>query len=191
MKLSTRFCLNAALAASLIGLTALAPTARAANDTARFYGQWKTTVFANGQMVTVISVHDASGYRNYVATPTGFTLVASGAFAAANGMWMAAASPPGNRGAYRFVGSNTVITSNAMGQTATWTRDNTPLTRAGTAPSQPAPPATLPKPATHTTPPKPATPATQPQPGATTSAMQLSVLDSSAAVLGGAAERRR
>ena len=52
-------------------LILLATSARAGDDTARFYGTWKTTVVLNGQTVTVISVHDASGYKNFAQTPTG------------------------------------------------------------------------------------------------------------------------
>src|SRR5262249_45296239 len=35
--------------------------------------------------------------------------------------------PPNNGGTYRFVNSNTAVCSNAIGQTVTWRRDNTPL----------------------------------------------------------------
>jgi hypothetical protein len=137
MKLWIRLCFNAALAAGLIGLIGHAPAARAADDTARFFGQWKTTFPYNGQTVTMISVHDANGYRNYVLTPTGFTFGGSGAFSAVNGIWFAAAPPPANGGTYRFVDSNTAICSNAVGQTVTWKRDSTPLAQ-GIAPhSQP------------------------------------------------------
>jgi hypothetical protein len=36
------------------GLIGLATVAHAADDTARFYGTWKTTVVLNGQRLTVI-----------------------------------------------------------------------------------------------------------------------------------------
>ena len=78
-------------------------------------------------MVTVISVHDANGYKNYLATPSGFTFIGSGAFSATNGIWLAAAAPPDNGGAYHFVNSSTVVCSNAVGQTVTWVRDSTSL----------------------------------------------------------------
>lgn len=123
-----RLCLDAALVAGLIGLLGLVPpVARAADDTARFFGQWKTTVSANGQTITIISLHDANGFRNYVVTPTGLTFAGSGAFSAANGIWFAASPSPNNGGAYRFVDNNTAICSNAVGQTVTWRRDKTPL----------------------------------------------------------------
>jgi hypothetical protein len=134
MKSWFRFCFNAALAAGLIGL---APTAHAADDTARFYGEWKTSFPFNGQTVTIISVHDANGYSNYVLTPTGYTFAGSGAFSASNGIWFAAAPPPQNGGTYHFVDNNTAICSNAAGQTVTWRRDNTPLP--GVAASGPQP----------------------------------------------------
>jgi hypothetical protein len=97
----------------------------------------KTTVSYNGRTVTIISLHDAKGYRNCLLTPTGFTFAGSGAFSAANGLWLAAAAPPDNGGTYRFVDSNTAICSNAMGQTVTWKRDSTPLPQGIAFPSQP------------------------------------------------------
>jgi hypothetical protein len=127
MKHWLRPYLKAALAAGLIGLLGFAPAVHAAADTARFYGQWKTTVSSNGQTVTIISLHDASGFRNYVVTPTGLTFAGSGAFSAAHGIWFAASPAPNNGGTYRFVDNNTAICSNAVGQTVTWRRDNTPL----------------------------------------------------------------
>ena len=144
---STRFRLNPAIAACLailFGLLALSPAARAADDTARFFGQWKTTFTYNGQTVTVISVHDANGYNNYVLTPTGYTFAGSGAFSAANGIWFAAAAPPANGGTYRFVDSNTVVCSDAVGQTVTWRRDSTPLGKAANSQPQPASAAPVP-----------------------------------------------
>ncbi len=134
LKFLLRLCLNTALAVGLLGQ---ASAARAADDTARFYGQWKTTVSSNGQTVTIISLHDASGFRNYVVTPTGLTFAGSGAFSAANGIWFAASPPPNNGGTYRFVDSNTAICTNAVGQTVTWRRDNTPLGQGIAPPSLP------------------------------------------------------
>ena len=129
MRSRIRLCFNAALAV-LVGLAGLTPAVRAADDTARFFGQWKTTFALNGQTITVISVHDANGYVNYVATPTGFTFAGSGAYTAANGIWFAAAPPPNNGGTYHFVDMNTVVCSNALGQTVTWRRDSTLLPQA-------------------------------------------------------------
>ncbi len=134
LKFILRLCLNTALA---VGLLAQASAARAADDTVRFYGQWKTTVSANGQTVTIISLHDASGFRNYVVTPTGLTFAGSGAFSAANGIWFAASPPPNNGGTYRFVDNNMAICSNAVGQTVTWRRDSTPLGQGIAPPSLP------------------------------------------------------
>src|SRR5271165_6044960 len=102
MKTWIRLCLNTALAVGLIGHP---PASRAADDTARFFGQWRTTVSSNGQTVTIISLHDANGFRNYVLTPTGFTFAGSGAFSAVNGIWFAADPPPNNGGTYRFADS--------------------------------------------------------------------------------------
>jgi len=126
MTFCIRLCLKASLAAGLIGWIGL-PAARAADDTARFYGQWKTSFPYNGQIVTMISLHDANGYRNYVVTPSGFAFAGAGAFSAANGIWMAVAPPPDNGGSYHFLDNNTAICSNAAGQTVTWKRDRTHL----------------------------------------------------------------
>jgi hypothetical protein len=139
-----RVCLSAAITAGTMACIGLAPAARAADDTARFYGQWKTTYIYNGQTITVISIHSANGYNNYLLTPTGFSFAGSGAFSAANGIWFAAAPPPSNGGTYRFVDNNTVVCSNAVGLTVTWKRDSTPLGRAAVSNAQPAAPAAQP-----------------------------------------------
>ena len=131
MKRLIGLCLNAVLAAGLIGLICHAPAARAADDTARFFGQWKTVFSYNGQLATMISVHDTNGYKNFFLTPTGYALAGSGAFSAASGIWVADAAPPNNGGTYRFVDDNTVICGNALGQTVTWKRDSTSLTQLG------------------------------------------------------------
>ncbi len=136
MNLSVRL----SLAAALIGCIFLAPAAYATDDTARFYGQWKTTFPFNGQTVTMISIHDASGFNNYVLTPTGYIFAGSGAYSAVNGIWMAAAPAPNNGGTYHFVDSNTAICSNAAGQTVTWKRDRTPLPQLGANTPPPAEP---------------------------------------------------
>ena len=52
--LSTRTWTCVALVTGLIGLAA---AAQAADDTARFYGTWGTSVAFNGQMVPMVSVH--------------------------------------------------------------------------------------------------------------------------------------
>jgi hypothetical protein len=137
MKSLINLCFNGAVTAAMVALIGHAPAAHAADDTARFYGQWKTTINNNGQRLTIISVHDANGYKNYVATTTGFTFAASGAFSAANGMWLAESPPPNNGGAYHFVDNDTVVCSNAVGQTVTWRRDSTPLGQVAGAGLQP------------------------------------------------------
>lgn len=122
---------------ALIGLIGPASIARAADDTARFFGQWKITVSNDGQTVTIISVHDADGFKNYVQTPSGFVFMGSGAFSAANGIWMAAAPPPNNGGTYHFVNADSVVCNNAVGQTVTWRRDRTPLGPVAASHAQP------------------------------------------------------
>ncbi len=140
-KLWIRLGLGAALAAAVAGMV---PSARAADDTARFYGQWKTTIPVNGQMVAIISVHDANGTATYVQTGSGFTLAGVAAFSAANGLWFAVAPPPNNAGTYHFVNKDKAICTNAIGQTVTWARDNTPLMPTAAPASPPA--AVLPSP---------------------------------------------
>jgi TPR repeat protein len=104
-------------------LIVLATAAWAGDDTARFYGTWKTTVPLNGQTVTIVSIHDANGYRNFVRTPTGDVPADVGTFSAANGKWSSSAAAPNNGGVYHFVGNDTVVATNAAGQTVTWIRD--------------------------------------------------------------------
>ena len=113
---------------------ALATLLFAADDTARFYGTWKTEFPYYGQNVTMVSVHDASGYKNYVlvpngATPTGMAPIGDGTFSAANGKYTAAAAKPNNSGTYRFTDDNTIVCANAAGQTVTWKRDPQKLPR--------------------------------------------------------------
>ncbi|MGA8090296.1 MAG: caspase family protein [Terracidiphilus sp.] len=133
----------------MIGLVGNAHAARAADDTARFLGQWKTTVSNNGQTVTIISVHDADGYKNYIQTPSGLTFAGSGAFSASNGIWMAAAAPPNNGGSYHFVNADTVICNNAVGQTVTWRRDSTSFAQGSVPHAQPDATALPPRPSGH------------------------------------------
>lgn len=96
--------------------------AHAGDDTARFYGTWKTTVTVNGLTVTIISVHDASGYHNVVKMPTGDVPV-DGTFTAADGKWSSNAAYPNNGGTYRFQDNDHIVATNAAGQTVTWVRD--------------------------------------------------------------------
>jgi TPR repeat protein len=121
-------------------LVGLSPAARAADDTARFYGTWKTTVPYNGQTITLFSVHNANGYSNFVVTPNGNTPAGSGTFSAANGHYTAQAPPPNDSGTYRFLNSDTMVCTNAAGQTATWKRANMPVVKPAPAPApSPAP----------------------------------------------------
>ena len=117
-------------------LILLATMAHAADDTARFYGTWKATIVLNGQTITVISLHDASGFKNYVPSPTGPIPVGDGTFTAANGKWSSNAPFPNNGGGYHFLNNDTVVTTNAASQTVTWTRD-----KAAEAPAAPGAPA--------------------------------------------------
>ena len=64
-----------ALAAGSIGLV---PAAHAANDTARFNGRWITSFPYNGQTVTMVSVYEGSGYKNYVLVPNGAVHIGMG-----------------------------------------------------------------------------------------------------------------
>jgi TPR repeat protein len=109
--------------ALVVGLIGMATVAHAADDTARFYGTWKTSFPYNGQTVTMVSVHDASGYKNYVVTPTGYQPAGDGTFSAANGKWTSSAAQPNNVGVYHFIDNNTVVWTNAVGQVVTWRRD--------------------------------------------------------------------
>ena len=135
IKCGIKRCLGVALAAALIGGI---PAARASDDTARFYGQWKATFPVNGVMVTVISVHDANGYANYVVSGDTITFVVSGSYSAANGVWTATPGV-GNSGSYHFTDRDTVVCANSTGLVLTWKRDHTPLGKyASAAPAEEA-----------------------------------------------------
>jgi TPR repeat protein len=129
-------CISLAL---VTALTWLAPAACASDDTARFYGTWRTSFVVNGQTVTMISVHDNNGYTNYFVTPTGNASAGSGTFSAANGKYQTSAPAPNDAGTYHFLDDNTVVCTNAAGQTVTWKRENAAQPRAASA--QPAGPA--------------------------------------------------
>jgi hypothetical protein len=119
------FGLAVALAVIVIGLATIA---NAADDTARFCGQWKTSFPFNGQTVTMISIRDQDGYHDYVVTPAGNQPAGDGSFSGANGKWSSSATGPNNEGTYHFLNANTVVCTNYAGQTATWGRDKTALT---------------------------------------------------------------
>ena len=135
----TRACIGMVLAAEVIGT---ATTAHAADDTARFNGTWETSFPYNGQMVTMVSVHDGSRFKNYIVLPTGRTPANEGKFSAIDGRWTATADKPNDSGTYRFIDDNAVVCTNAIGQTVTWRREQaspppviaaTPVTRAAPA----------------------------------------------------------
>lgn len=128
-------------------LTWLAPAACASDDTARFYGSWRTSVVLNGQTITVLSVHDANGFTNYVVTPNGNVPAGSGTFSAANGKYKTSAPQPNDSGTYHFLDDNTVVCSNAAGQTVTWKKDGAGAPRSPAPPSSPQPAAATPPPA--------------------------------------------
>jgi TPR repeat protein len=124
-------------------LSWLAPAARASDDTARFYGTWRTSFVVNGQTVTMITMHDNNGYTNYFVTPGGNAPAGSGTFSAANGKYRTSAPAPNDAGTYHFLDDNTVVCTNAAGQTVTWKKENAPQSRMASAQpaSQPAAPA--------------------------------------------------
>jgi TPR repeat protein len=97
--------------------------AYAADDTARFYGTWKTSFLYNGQTVTMISVHDQDGYKNFIVTPSGNQPFGDGTFSAANGRWSSSAPPPNDGGTYHFLSPDAVVCTNSAGQTVTWRRE--------------------------------------------------------------------
>src|SRR5579862_4353857 len=143
------WCLVASLAA--IGV------AHAADDTSRFFGSWTASFSANGQSVTILSMHDASGYKNFVVAAPANVPAGNGAFSAANGRYATSAPAPNDAGTYRFLDNDTVVCTNAAGQTVTWKRykasagspapavaaaaGTTTTGAAPAAPSQGAPPA--------------------------------------------------
>ncbi|MFP5226503.1 MAG: tetratricopeptide repeat protein [Acidobacteriota bacterium] len=129
----------------------LAPAARAAEDTARFYGTWQAHILVNGQLYTVISIHDENGYRNFVRSPSGDTPAGEGTFSAKNGIYHTSAPAPNAGGVYYFKDSNTAVCTNSAGQIVTWRRikdaEGAPITNSGTGPAT-APPGGGPAPGT-------------------------------------------
>jgi TPR repeat protein len=104
------------------GLIGPVRAAHAADDTARFSGTWQATFVVNGQTVTMLSVHDGHGFRNYFVLPTGNTPAGDGTFAAANGRYTTSGAKANDVGTYRFLDDNTVICTNGAGLSATWKR---------------------------------------------------------------------
>lgn len=80
----------------------LTTVARAGDDTARFSGTWQAQMQFNGQMVTVISIHEGNGYRNFLRQPAGDVPAGEGTFSAANGRYQTNAPYPNNGGVYYF-----------------------------------------------------------------------------------------
>jgi TPR repeat protein len=116
-----------------VAIFLIASTARAADDTARFYGTWKAYVPLNGQTITLISIHDENGYQNFVRQPAGGdTPAGTGTFSAANGKYKTSAGFPNDGGFYKFMGNDTVVCTNLAGQVVTWKRlkPDTPEPRA-------------------------------------------------------------
>jgi TPR repeat protein len=126
----------------ITGVLGLVAPLHAADDTARFYGNWKAVFPFNGQMVNMISVHDSDGYKNYVVLASGNSPAGEGTFSAANGRYTTSAPAPNNAGVYHFVSNDTVICTNAAGQTLTWKRDKSSFQEpaAQPAPAQPQAP---------------------------------------------------
>jgi TPR repeat protein len=104
---------------------ALVSTLHAADDTSRFFGTWKATFPYNGQTVTIVSFHDSNGFKNYFVLPSGNSPAGDGTFSAANGRYTTSAAAPNNAGTYRFINSDTILCTNAAGQSLTWKRDKT------------------------------------------------------------------
>jgi hypothetical protein len=111
----------------LLSLLAASSPSRAAEDSKLFFGQWKATIPYQGVSVTIVSIHDAKGYKNYILTPQGAAPAGEGTFSAADGKWTAAAEKPNDSGTYQFLDKNTALCANALGQQLVWQRDNTPL----------------------------------------------------------------
>jgi TPR repeat protein len=121
------------------------------DDTARFSGTWEASFVYNGQMVTMVSVHDGHGFKNYFVGPTGNTLADDGTFTAANGRYTTRSAKSNDAGTYRFLDDNTVLCTNGAGLSATWKRvkapgspapGTQPAAAAATAPDPSLPPAT-------------------------------------------------
>ena len=117
--------LSPPVALMAIGWLGVMTTAQARDDTARFYGTWETPVIHNGRMLTLVSVHDASGYHNHFRLPTGDAPAGEGGFSAANSKYTAVAPKPNDSGTYFFRGDDTVVCTNSAGQTAIWKRART------------------------------------------------------------------
>jgi hypothetical protein len=121
------------------GLVGFATPVHAADDTTRFYGTWEAHILVNGQLIDVISVHSANGYKNFVRTPTGDTPAGEGTFSAANGRFKTSAESPNNGGVYYFSNNDTAVCTNLAGQIVTWRRIKTASGAAVAPAPKPAP----------------------------------------------------
>jgi hypothetical protein len=109
------------------GVIGMAAGSWAADDTGHFIGNWKAAFLYNGQWVNLVSVHDATGFKNYVILPQGSVPIGDGTFSAADGKWTTSADKPNDSGTYQFMDKNTFVCKNSVGQSLVWQRDNTPL----------------------------------------------------------------
>lgn len=127
---------------NVVALALILPTAaRAADETAKFDGKWKGVVQVNGQSITIESIHDSKGYKNYVVTPAGSVPAGDGTFRAADGNWAAKASNGSDSGTYHFITADSVLCRDVAGNVVLWERDNSPLPplAGGGAPNAPRP----------------------------------------------------
>ena len=108
---------------TLLGLIGFVATvARAGDDTARFFGTWQAQIPVNGQIVTVIAIRDANGFKSFLRQPTGDIPSGEGTFSAANGRYHTNETYPNSGGVYYFVGNDTVVCTNLAGRIVTWKR---------------------------------------------------------------------
>ena len=113
--------------AGVLIATSGASALRAADDTKLFLGQWKAGFPYGNAWVTIVSIHDEKGYKNYILTPQGAAPAGEGSFSAADAKWTTSADKPNDSGTYQFMDKNTALCANALGQQLVWQRDNTPL----------------------------------------------------------------
>lgn len=117
-------------------LIVTSPWARAADDTARFNGNWKGAVPYNGKMLTIVSVHDGTSYVNFGVTAQGVGPAGSGRFSAADGKWTVTSQQGNDSGTYQFTDDNTAVCKDLAGITVVWRRDATPVCMATEAPPE-------------------------------------------------------
>jgi TPR repeat protein len=149
------------IACCLLACFTATPVTHAADDTGRFYGSWTASFPLNGQTVTMLSIHDPAGYKNFFVAPIGNVPAGNGSFSAANGRYSTSAPAPNDAGTYHFVDNDTVVCTNAAGQTLTWKRAqgsaNAPAAMTASASATNKATATSPAPAPQSAPTPPAT----------------------------------